>query len=98
MKKIIMIITLLVAGFALAREYTKGKRFDDYTIAGTTYIGTAAINTSAMSTIDSTEMESNEVWMIKMVTTNGIYYAGGDHNAYSYKWIDRTNTTIISYK
>lgn len=97
MKKLIMILVAGLAGVLFAQTiYTKGTRFDDST-AGVTYIGKAAVNTSFAKTGTVAQLEAANVWMIKKITTNGIYFAGGDENAYSYSWTNRAAATNIIY-
>lgn len=100
-KKVVSLI--LAAGFcggmAIAQGvYTKGTRIDD-TGTGVVYVGKAVLNTTSAKTSTVSQLEASTVWMIKKITSSGVYVSGGDENAYSYAWTNRAaGTNIIVYK
>ena len=96
MKKFIIGFAAVVCAITvMGQAYTKGTRIDDSAGGGVVYVGKALINHPVVSSLTDAQLQTNSVWMIKKITTNGVYFAGGDENKYSYKWSDRASTNIV---
>jgi hypothetical protein len=86
---------MLAAGAVYAqKQFTMGTRLDTADL-NESYVGSAAVNAPGVYGLTPAQMETNAIWHIIKITTNGIYHSGGDKDNFSTKWSDRASTNTV---